>query len=81
MSDKPIRKTRVFRSQELIRVKNGSLTYYMAHELKDMGAPIEFNILNIDLKPEDIKITGYMKDRIKMDGSHEFIFQPTEQSE
>ena len=69
-----MRKKRVFTQQELLNVKHGSLTYYMAHELRDMGAPIEFNLLDIDLKPEDIKFTGFLKDDIKMDGSHEFIF-------
>lgn len=72
-----LKKKRVFTSQELLSANCGSLTYYMAHELKDMGAPVDFNILNLDLKPEDIKITGYLRDRIKMDGSHEFIFEPT----
>ena len=72
------KKKRLFTSQELLNANCVSLAYYMAHELKDMGAPIEFNILNINLKPEDIKITGYFEDRIEIDGSHEFIFKPSE---
>ena len=70
------KKKRLFTKQELLNANCVSLTYYMAHGLKDMGAPIEFNILNIDLKHEDIKITGYLEGRIKIDGSHEFIFEP-----
>lgn len=65
---------RVFTREELLNVKNGSLTYYMASELLDMGAPIRFNKFNVDLKPEDIEFFGCLKDKILQDGSHEFIF-------
>ena len=66
-----------FTAAELIGADIGgsSLTYYMANILKEEGAPIKFNALNILLKPEDIKINGYLRDRIKNDGSHEFIFE------
>lgn len=67
---------RVFSARELFKVKHGSLTYYMACELRKMQAPIEFSVFNTDLEPEDIKINGQLKDRIKMDGSHEFVFTP-----
>jgi len=65
---------KIFTPRDMISVEKGSITYYMACELKDMGAPIEFNVLNVDLKPEDIKITGNFKDRLLQDGSHEFTW-------
>lgn len=69
------KQTRIFTDRELANVRNGSLTYYMACELKREGAPIQFNIVNVDLKSEDIEINGYLRDRIRMDGSHEFVFE------
>jgi hypothetical protein len=71
------KKTRIFTQQELLNVdiKNGNITYHMAHVLKDLGAPIKFNILDINLKPEDIEITGYIRHSIKMDESREFVFE------
>lgn len=69
------RKTRIFTQSELLNVQYGSLTHYMACELKEMGALIEFNNLNVNLEPRHIKINGYLRDRIRMDGSHEFIFE------
>jgi len=71
--------TKVFSPQELINVKHGSLTYYMACVLKELGSPINFNKVNIYLKSEEIEIYGYLKDRIKMDGSHEFVFEKTKE--
>lgn len=67
---------RVFTQEELINVKHGSLTYYMACELIALGAPITFNRLNINLAPQDIEIFEKLSDKIGADGSHEFTFKP-----
>ena len=72
---------RVFTQVELLNVRHGSLAYYMACVLKELGAPISFNKLNIYLKPSDIKSLGYIKDRIKNDGSHEFVFEELKEGE
>lgn len=65
----------VITQKEMLNLKHGSLTYNMAMILLNEGAPIRFNKLNINLKPENIEIYGEFRDRVKQDGSHEFIFE------
>jgi len=69
------KKTRIFTQEELLNQKYSNLTYYMAWELKEMGALIEFCKFNVNLEPRHIKINGYLRDRIRMDGSHEVVFE------
>ena len=68
-------KRRVFTQKELLEQNFGNITYYMAWELKRFGAPIEFNRVDLNLKPSNIKINGYLREEVRVDGSHLFEFE------
>lgn len=48
--------------------------YEIAHKLKDAGAPIEFNIFNVNLKPNEIKITGELESHSDIKGGVTYVW-------